>query len=319
MYLCIENLNKVFDNISVVKNFSLNIRKGELVTILGPSGCGKTTTLRMVGGFLNPDSGSIILDNVDITGVPANKRPTSTVFQSYALFPHMNVMQNIIYGLKFKGIKKKEAVRKGFEMLETVGLTGFENQIISNLSGGQQQRVALARSLIISPKILLLDEPLSNLDAKLRVQMRKEIKEIQAQTKTTAIFVTHDQDEALSISDRVVVMNKGRIVQTGTPMEIYKNPKKGFVANFIGKINEILLNGSNEKKLVRPENILIRTFDNKSRNMGQIISKQFMGPYTTYFINSHDHIIEVDVSEKDDRNWRPGDQVNFELCNEIKL
>ncbi|NOX34716.1 MAG: ABC transporter ATP-binding protein [Deltaproteobacteria bacterium] len=317
MYLCIENLNKIFYNTSVVKNFSLNIKKGELITILGPSGCGKTTTLRMLGGFLNPDSGSIILDSVDITGVPANKRPTSTVFQSYALFPHMNVMQNVIYGLKFKKIKKKEAVKKGFEMLETVGLTGFENQMISNLSGGQQQRVALARALIVSPKILLLDEPLSNLDAKLRVQMRKEIKEIQLKTKTTAIFVTHDQDEALSISDRVVVMNKGKIIQTGTPVEIYKTPEKGFVAGFIGKMNEIPFTGSNKKKMVRPENILIRTFDNKSRNTGQIIGKQFMGPYTTYFINSHDHIIEVDVSEKDNRNWKPGDQVNFEFCKEI--
>lgn len=242
MYLKINNLVKVFNNIKVVDNINLELEKGKLLCLLGPSGCGKTTTLKIIGGFLKQDKGNILIENEDISKIPPENRPVSTVFQSYALFPHMNVIENIIYGLKFKGYRKKEALKKGEEYLEIIGLSEFKDKKISKLSGGQQQRVALARALIVNPKILLLDEPLSNLDAKLRIKMRKEIKEIQSKFNMTMIFVTHDQEEALSIADYLAVMNKGELIQVGTPEEIYINPKNEFVASFIGHINKVNIN-----------------------------------------------------------------------------
>ncbi|TJX63279.1 ABC transporter ATP-binding protein [Soehngenia saccharolytica] len=295
MFIEINNLKKSYKDKLVVENFTLGIEKGEFVTILGASGCGKTTTLKMIGGFLKPDGGNIIIDGKDITNVAANLRPTATVFQNYALFPNMNVIDNVSYGLKFKKIKKSEARKMAEEMLDTIGLKEHAYSDINKLSGGQMQRVALARALILNPKVLLLDEPFSNLDAKLRVKMREEIKQIQHKFGITMIFVTHDQEEALSISDRVVIMNEGRIEQIGKPEEVYKNPKTLFVADFIGRINIIEMNG--EKRMIRPENISI---DRQRGDFeGQIYDKQFKGVYITYFINSKYGTLQVDTLNSD--------------------
>jgi iron(III) transport system ATP-binding protein len=295
MFIEINDLKKSYKDKLVVENFTLAIEKGEFVTILGASGCGKTTTLKMIGGFLKPDGGNIIIDGKDITNVAANLRPTATVFQNYALFPNMNVIDNVCYGLKFKKIKKPEARKMAEEMLDTIGLKEHAYSDINKLSGGQMQRVALARALILNPKVLLLDEPFSNLDAKLRVKMREEIKQIQHKFGITMIFVTHDQEEALSISNRVVIMNKGKIEQIGKPEEVYKNPKTLFVADFIGRINIIEMNG--EKHMIRPENISI---DRQSGDFeGQIYDKQFKGVYITYFINSKYGTLQVDTLNSD--------------------
>ena len=209
MFLQLKGLKKIYEEEKGLKNLDLEIEEGSFVTLLGPSGCGKTTTLNLLGGFIQPDSGHILLEGEDITGLPPERRPVSTVFQSYALFPHLNVLDNVCYGLRFfRGMKKKEAAPIAMEELKTVGLSGYETARIGELSGGQQQRVALARAMATGPKILLLDEPLSNLDAGLRVQLREELKELQKKLGITMVFVTHDQEEALSLSDKIVVMER---------------------------------------------------------------------------------------------------------------
>ncbi|MBL8090273.1 MAG: ABC transporter ATP-binding protein [Anaerolineales bacterium] len=236
-YLSISNVTKQFGDTVVVDNFNLEIGKGEFVSFLGPSGCGKTTTLRMVAGFENPTSGKILLDGADITDKAPNQRNVGMIFQSYALFPNMTVAQNIGFGLKVR--KEADAVVKQrvSEMISLINLEAHANKYPYQLSGGQQQRVSLARALAIRPQVLLLDEPLSALDAKIRVSLRSEIRSIQKSLGITAIFVTHDQEEALSISDRIVVMNAGEMEQVGTPFEIYNFPKTRFVANFVGSLN----------------------------------------------------------------------------------
>ncbi|MDU4599884.1 MAG: ABC transporter ATP-binding protein, partial [Clostridium sporogenes] len=238
-------------------------------------------------------------------------RPISTVFQSYALFPHMNVIENIIYGLKFKGYSKKEALKKGEEYLEIIGLSEFKNKKISQLSGGQQQRVALARALIVNPKVLLLDEPLSNLDAKLRIKMRKEIKEIQSKFNMTMIFVTHDQEEALSIADYLAVMNKGELIQVGTPEEIYNKPINEFVASFIGNINKVNIN--NKVELIRPEQITINK-DNGDKE-GRIRYKQFLGAYVNYFVETKDETIIVHDFSRKSKIFKEGEIVYLNFFN----
>lgn len=220
-----------------VDDISVKIKAGEFVTLLGPSGCGKTTTLRMLAGFEVPTKGEIFLGGEKINDIPANKRNTAMVFQSYALFPHYNVFDNIAYGLRINKIDTKEIKDKVNNIIRLVGLEGLELRFPGNLSGGQQQRVALARSLVMEPDLLLFDEPLSNLDAKLRVYMRNEIKKIQRRLGLTSVFVTHDQSEALSLSDRIIIMNHGQIEQVGTPEDIYQQPKSEFVADFIGRAN----------------------------------------------------------------------------------
>ncbi len=219
---------------TAVDRFSLEIEKGELVTLLGPSGCGKTTVLRMLAGFEQPSSGKIIIDGKDITEEPANRRNSAMVFQSYALFPHMTVRENIVYGLKFRKVSKEETESRLKSILEVVGLGDYQTRNPHELSGGQQQRVALARALIIQPSLLLFDEPLSNLDAKLRESMRDEIRRIQQKLGITAVYVTHDQSEAMALSDRVVVMNKGRIEQVAKAQTVYLRPATRFVADFMG-------------------------------------------------------------------------------------
>ena len=237
MYLELDRLSKQFDGKYAVHDLSLGLEEGGLLCILGSSGCGKTTTLNMIGGFLKPDGGRVLLDGQDITALPPERRPVSTVFQSYGLFPHMSVLQNVTYGLKFRGYSRAEAKEKGRRYLALVGLAEREDARIGELSGGQQQRVALARALIVEPKLCLLDEPLSNLDAALRVRMRGELKRLQRELGTTMVFVTHDQEEALSMSDTIVVMSEGRIQQIGTPIDIYNEPENAFVADFIGESN----------------------------------------------------------------------------------
>ena len=222
-----------------VDNVNLTVSPGEFLTFLGPSGCGKTTTLRMIAGFEIPSSGQIIVDGSDITQVPANKRDMGFVFQNYALFPHMTIFENVAYGLRIRGLSGDTLASKVREGLAMVGLGNAEQRYPNQLSGGEQQRVALARVLVLRPKILLMDEPLSNLDAKLRLHMRTEIRRIQQDLRITCLYVTHDQKEALTMSDRIMVMNRGRIEQVGTPMELYEDPATPFVADFIGQANLI--------------------------------------------------------------------------------
>ncbi len=243
MYLTLENITKKFPprggvtEVTAVNDISLEIQKGELVTLLGPSGCGKTTTLRMIAGFEFPTTGNIILDGVSINSLPPHKRDMSMVFQSYAIFPHLTVFENIAYGLNVQKLPKEVITKRVDKVLDLVHLEGYGHRAPNQLSGGQQQRVALARALIMEPKVLLMDEPLSNLDAKLREEMRTEIRRIQQTLNITSVYVTHDQIEAMTLSDKIVVMNQGIIEQIGTPVEVYRYPNSRFVANFIGRAN----------------------------------------------------------------------------------
>ena len=233
----LKNISVKFDDQPVLKNLNLYIRDGEFITLLGPSGCGKTTTLRIIAGFLEPDSGEVVFEGKKINGVPAYKRQVNTIFQRYALFPHLNVFDNIAFGLKLKKLSKSEIKAVVEEMLALVNLKGFEKRNIASLSGGQQQRVAIARALAVKPRVLLLDEPLGALDLKLRKDMQAELKDIQQRLGITFIYVTHDQEEALSMSDTIVVMDGGEIQQIGSPIDIYNEPKNAFVADFIGESN----------------------------------------------------------------------------------
>ncbi|QBD78703.1 ABC transporter ATP-binding protein [Ktedonosporobacter rubrisoli] len=240
--LVLENISKRLGNKLVVNDLNLEVRTGEMVCLLGASGCGKTTTLRMIAGFLQPDTGRILLDGAPITNLPAERRPTAMVFQQYALWPHMNVFNNIAFGLKLRKLSKATIQKRVQEALELVRLEEFTRSYPAQLSGGQQQRVALARAIVLEPQLLLLDEPLSNLDAKLREQVREEIQEIQRRVGITTIFVTHDQDEAMSISDHVAVLAEGRLVQYDPPAQLYRKPLTTYVAGFVGAMN--LLRGS---------------------------------------------------------------------------
>lgn len=233
------NVTKRYNGVTAVNNINLYIRENEFITLLGPSGCGKTTTLRMIGGFEDPDEGDILFDGVRINDVPPYKRNINTVFQRYALFTHMNVYENIAFGLRIKKVPKDEIDRRIKRMLKLVDLEGFENRHVDSLSGGQQQRVAIARALVNEPKVLLLDEPLGALDLKLRKEMQIELMDMQKNVGITFIYVTHDQEEALTMSDTIIVMNKGEIQQIGTPTDIYNEPKNRFVADFIGESNII--------------------------------------------------------------------------------
>ena len=255
-----------------MNKFELDIRRGELMTLLGPSGCGKSTALKAAGGFIIPIEGRIFLEGEDITVLPPEHRPTSTVFQNYALFPHMTAGDNVAYGLRVRGISKIERRREAASALERVGLSGYANARVQELSGGQQQRVALARSLILNPTVLLLDEPLSSLDVLLRVRMRTEIRELQKSVGITMLYVTHDQEEALSISDRVTVMRDGCRIQTGTPEEVYFSPADDFVGDFIGDAFPVSIAG--ERRLLRPDQIIP---DDEGAFEGQFIARQFLG------------------------------------------
>lgn len=267
MLLELKNVSKHFasrdggaGDVRAVDDVSIDIARGEFVTLLGPSGCGKTTTLRLIAGFEFPTYGAIILDGQPINELPPNRRDMAMVFQSYAIFPHLNVFENIAYGLKIKRLSGPEIKRKVANVLDLTELQGLENRAPNQLSGGQQQRVALARALVMEPKVLLFDEPLSNLDAKLRVQMRSEIRRIQQELGITSVYVTHDQDEAMVLSDQIVIMHKGRVQQVGSAVGIYRRPANRFVADFIGRANFLpveVLERSGERWQVRLHEITL--------------------------------------------------------------
>lgn len=266
-----RNIVKSFDSQVVLKGINLDIYENEFVTLLGPSGCGKTTLLRILGGFLDADEGKVIFDNEDITGKPPYERELNTVFQKYALFPHLSVYENIAFGLKLKKMSKDIIEQKVMKMLKLIGLEGYEDKNTTLLSGGQQQRVAIARALVNEPKVLLLDEPLAALDLKLRKEMQYELKRIQQEVGITFIFVTHDQEEALTMSDKIVVMQKGEILQIGTPQEIYNEPTNRFVANFIGESN-IISGRMIEDYKVRFDDITFDCVDQALRKMSRWMS-----------------------------------------------
>lgn len=305
MFIEVCNLTKKYANKTVVRDVSFGIEEGELLTILGPSGCGKTTILRALGGFLKLDGGNIILDKTDITCMPPEERPISTVFQSYGLFPHMTVLENVIYGLKFKSIKRKDALEMGLKMLENVHLTEEKNKKPSQLSGGQQQRVALARALITRPKLLLLDEPLSNLDAKLRLELRSEIKSIQRAFNITTIFVTHDQEEAFTVADKIMLMNKGELIQFSKPRELYENPANKFSLEFIGSVN---LDEKNNR-FSRFEDVY---FDESGEEM-KIICCEFKGQFIEYTLLSKDNLTIRIISLNKKQEYKAGEKVNVTI------
>lgn len=256
----LKDITMEYNGVKVLDNINLFIRKNEFLTLLGPSGCGKTTTLRIIGGFEEPTKGRVIFEDKDITKVPPYQRKINTVFQKYALFPHLDIYDNIAFGLKIKKMPKNEIDKKVKEMLKLVDLQGFENRSIDSLSGGQQQRIAIARALVNEPEVLLLDEPLGALDLKLRKEMQIELKNMQKRVGITFIYVTHDQEEALTMSDTIAVMNKGKIQQIGAPIDIYNEPKNAFVAKFIGESN--IINGiMHEDFLVEFSNIVFDCID----------------------------------------------------------
>lgn len=250
MEIIIKNIIKSYENIKAVDDVSFTVKDGEMLALLGPSGCGKTTLLRIIAGLIDHDSGQIFIGNSDVSNWPTQKRDAALVFQNYALFPHLNVEENIAYGLKVRKLSKTECKARVNDILKRVKLSEYKKHQVNQLSGGQQQRVALARALVIKPSVLLFDEPLSNLDEKLRIDMRQEIREIQKEFKITSIYVTHDQEEALAIADRIAIMNLGKLQQIDTPEEIYRHPVNSFSANFIGHANilksKILSYNSNE-------------------------------------------------------------------------
>ncbi|WP_240763104.1 ABC transporter ATP-binding protein [Paenibacillus thalictri] len=263
--LSIQNLTKRYKTGEGVTGINIDVKKGELVTLLGPSGCGKTTVLRSVGGFLDPDSGDILIEGKSVLKLPPEKRPTAMVFQGYNLWPHMNVYNNLAFGLKIRKKSKKEIDDAIERVLELVRLPGTQKKLPGELSGGQQQRIAVARAFLLEPAVLLLDEPFSALDAKLRHEMREELRDIQASTGLTMVFVTHDQEEALSISDKIVVMNSGNIEQMASPQEIYDHPRTLFAAQFIGKMN--FIQGSADGNTV---NIKRLQFANTAKHQGDV-------------------------------------------------
>lgn len=295
----LENISKNFNDTTVLKNIDLNVKKNEFLTLLGPSGCGKTTTLRIIGGFEKSSMGKVFFEDKIINDIPPYKRQINTVFQKYALFPHMNVFENIAFGLRIKKMNRKEIKKRVEKILKLVNLTGYEDRPIDSLSGGQQQRIAIARALVNEPKVLLLDEPLGALDLKLRKEMQIELKNMQQKVGITFIYVTHDQEEALTMSDAVVVMDKGKIQQKGTPVDIYNEPKNRFVAKFIGQSNIIegvmlkdyLVEFSNTKfecvdkgfsdnekvdVVIRPEDIKVVSFE-EGMLKGEVQSVIFKG------------------------------------------
>ena len=315
MFLQLRDLKKMYNAENGLRQLDLTVEEGAFVTLLGPSGCGKTTTLNLIGGFLRADSGSILLEGRDITHLPPEGRPVATVFQSYALFPHLSVLDNVAYGLRFQGgLPKKRAREQARDHLKIVGLADYADARVGNLSGGQQQRVALARAMAIGPRILLLDEPLSNLDAALRQSMRTELKALQKQLGITMIFVTHDQQEALCLSDLVVVMEQGIAVQVGTPREIYFHPKSRYVSSFVGKSNYVEQAG--KILVVRPEDVHM-TPDDKGAYM--IEEAVFMGPHTEYYLSGEGRRIEADLPGAAGSGFAVGQRVSIKLLYSVEL
>lgn len=340
-FVNLDDIRVSYDGkIDILKDLHLSIENGELVSLLGPSGCGKTTTLRVIAGLIEPNDGTFTVDNQDLTSTPVHKRQFGMVFQSYALFPHLTIFENVAFGLKMQKKSKQVIKEKVDAMLEVTGLTEFANRYPKQLSGGQRQRVALSRALVIEPKLLLLDEPLSNLDAKLRVSMRMEIKRIQRRLGITTVFVTHDQEECFSISDKVAVMNQGVIEQYATPEEIYHHPKTEFVARFIGFENFIDLtkqghqtyiahngvvfdtmtdgadNRTQVKATIRPDDIKIieHSASDKNTLTGEIIVRTFLGKSYQYEVETV--LGKLLVNDSGNTLYQSGEKVNLYLTPE---
>ena len=314
--------HRVKGEVYAARDVTLRVQPGEFLTLLGPSGCGKTTTLRMIAGFERPDAGRICFGNDDVTGVPANRRNIGFVFQNYALFPHLSIFENVAYGLRVRGEPEDAITRAVSDVLALVGLGGHEQQFPAQLSGGEQQRVALARAIVIRPRVLLFDEPLSNLDAKLRVQMRNEIRDLQRRLSITTIYVTHDQEEAMAVSDRIAVMNQGRVVQEGTAEDLYHRPATQFVAQFVGRVNLIagvvqtingrsatiaalgraivarpspcdLIAGDSVQIALRPEAIAIAQTSAPGSLQATVLSSVFLGDKVEYLVRCGDETLQV--------------------------
>ena len=281
----IRGVTKRFSPTEGVFSIDLDVYEGELVTLLGPSGCGKTTLLRAIGGFHQIDEGEIRLDGTPIQNLPPEKRPTAMVFQSYNLWPHMTIYENMAFGLRLRKQSKQEIAQKVAHMLDVVKMPGCEKKYPAQLSGGQQQRIAIARALLLEPSVLLLDEPFSALDAKIRGQMREELKRIQQSLGITIVFVTHDQEEAMALSDRIAVMRQGGIEQVGTPASIYDNPENEFVAGFIGQMN--LIEDAGHKVAVRPEDVVL-TAPSEGQDSGEITHIMMLGHYAQILIRTKD-------------------------------
>jgi len=344
--ITIENVIKRYGDVTIIDRLSLSVEHGEFFTLLGPSGCGKTTLLRMIAGFIIPDEGRILIGDEDITHLPPHKRETGMVFQDYALFPDKTVFDNVAYGLRVRRFSTQEIKQKVGQILERVGLGHLSARYPGELSGGQRQRVALARALVIEPRVLLMDEPLSNLDAKLRIQMRDVIRELQQEAKITAIFVTHDQEEALSMSDRIALLRQGKIDQLDTPEGMYARPVTSYAADFIGAANLIPVTrcqGSGNRVLVdvpggtvsivgealgpnillaaRPEYIgLHRDNDAAGRIPAEVIFRRYLGYKTTYAVKLADGSrVNVDVPAADDPYLDVGKQVFLSFSDACRL
>ncbi len=303
----IVNMTKLYSNGDGVKNVNLSVSEGELVTLLGPSGCGKTTILRTIGGFIDLNEGDILINGKSIIAMPPEKRPTAMVFQSYNLWPHMTVYDNMEFGLKLRKVPRAERRERITQMLELIKMPGTEKKYPGQMSGGQQQRIAIARSLLLRPEVLLLDEPFSALDAKIRQQMREELRKIQTDLNITVVFVTHDQEEAMALSDRVIVMNKGTIEQIGSPSEIYDRPVSRYVADFIGEMNFLKLEG-NKTLAVRPENVRVRPGTGGELD-GYVRTVMMLGHYVEMTMDTDYGIVKTFISDEESKAYHRGDPV----------
>lgn len=337
----LSNLVRRFGEVIALDGLNLTIQPGELVALLGPSGCGKTTALRLLAGLDLADEGKVIVDGQDLTNVPANKRDMGMVFQAYSLFPNMTALENVAFGLKVRGIDTEKRQKKANELLELVGLNTQANRYSHQMSGGQQQRVALARALAIEPKVLLLDEPLSALDAKVRTQLRDEIRRIQIEVGTTTLFVTHDQEEAMAMADRVGVMSNGKLEQIDRPNIVYSSPTSAFVASFVGAMNRLPAkldgnkvhtlgqsishgggaSGSDLVALIRPESIEVSVAKTSGDKTGSVLARSFLGPQTrlTIVTSETKTNIHVDLPSSDAGPFAPGALVELKIAAQTLL